>query len=91
MNASATKRLKAAKGNHAAAVRTAVRGLARASAHADWLRSPQMAEFSTDADRAAADVATSELTTVVAMLVLDAPQGTFNTIQLDAARRTVAS
>ena len=91
MNAAATKRLKAAKGNHAAAVRTAVRGLARADAHTAWLNSDEMAEFTTEADRVAAAAEASELATVVAMLVLDAPEGTFNSAQLATARRALGA
>ena len=85
----AAKRLKAAKGNHASAVRTAVRGLARAEAHATWLQSQEMVEFATDADRQAADVAASDLATVVALLVLDAPTGTFTPNQVATARRAL--
>lgn len=89
MNDDAKKRLKAAKGNHAAAVRTAVRGLARANAHAEWLRDPKMEDFATDEDRGLADDAVRKLTVTVAELVLDAPDGTFTPDQLTAAQMEV--
>ena len=89
MNADATKRLKSAKGNHYAAVLTATRGLARAAAHAEWMRSRDMANFTTAEERDAADAAARNLATTVALLVLDAPMGTFTDIQVQTAKRTL--
>lgn len=90
MNTEATKRLKSAKGSHTAAVATVTRAIVRADAHAEWLRSPEMADFATAADRIAASNKVADLTQALAELVLDAPESTFGAAQVAWARRTLA-
>ncbi len=85
----ADKRLRAAKGSYGRAVMTATRGLARAQAHADWLRDPKMADFTTPEAIAEAQAKASTLCSTLALLVLAAPAGEFTPAQIAAARRSL--
>lgn len=91
MNVDATRRLNAAKGDHAAAVQTANRGLTRAVAHQDWLKDLRMDGLATYADKAAASRKVADLTETLGWLVLDAPTGTFTPDQVATARWAIGS